>query len=509
MSLDNNKIKNLESLASYIASLKESGQRVVLCHGVFDPLHIGHIRHFEQASKMGDVLVVTIAPDQYVNKGPHRPVFTESLRAETIAALDCVDHVAINQWPTAVEAIHLIQPDYYVKGSDYVNADQDLTGGITLERNAIESVGGRIAFTDDITFSSSNLVNKHLNVLPKEVSEYLEYFTGKFSVGQVVRYLDNIKSLRTLVVGEAILDEYEYCGAIGMSSKEPMLAVKHLYSEMYAGGILAVGNHVANFCEYTSLVTLLGQRDTNLEFVMNHLDSRIDTTFLYKKDAPTIVKKRIIDEYSFVKLLEIYDIDDAGLGTTDNRELCRELLLKLETNDVSLIVDFGHGMLSDEAVDVLCQKSKFLAVNTQANAGNRGYHAVSRYPRADFVCMAENEIRLATRNRQDGLDKLVVEVARDLQCGKVIVTRGNKGCFCYSDEEGRFEVPALAGRVVDRVGAGDAFISVVALCIALDTPIEVAAFIGNAVGAQAVATVGNSLPVQRVPLIKHIESLMK
>ena len=128
---------------------------------MFDLLHIGHLRHLKAARQFGDLLIVTITPDRFVNKGPGRPAFTEALRAEALAMLECVDMVAINHWPTAVEAIKLLKPDFYVKGSEYREAAKDVTGGIVHEQEAVESVGGRLVFTDDITFSSSSLLNRH------------------------------------------------------------------------------------------------------------------------------------------------------------------------------------------------------------------------------------------------------------------------------------------------------------------------------------------------------------
>ena len=116
MTQSNDKIKGIEELAEILASLRASNRKVVHCHGVFDLQHIGHIRHFQQAKKLGDILLVTVTPDKYVNKGPHRPAFTEDWRAEAIAALGCVDYVAINKWPTAVEVIKLLKPDIYAKG---------------------------------------------------------------------------------------------------------------------------------------------------------------------------------------------------------------------------------------------------------------------------------------------------------------------------------------------------------------------------------------------------------
>src|SRR3989338_4083399 len=114
---NNKKIIGFTDLKKFIGSTC----RIVQSHGVFDLLHIGHIKHFQAAKKYGDILVVTITPDCFVNKGPNRPRFTERLRAEAISALDCVDYVIINKWPTAVEAIQLIKPAIYAKGDEYKN----------------------------------------------------------------------------------------------------------------------------------------------------------------------------------------------------------------------------------------------------------------------------------------------------------------------------------------------------------------------------------------------------
>ena len=90
------KIINLDELAAKAQAYRDQGKRVVLCHGTFDLLHIGHIRHIETAKSHGDILFVTITADEFVNKGPGRPVFNDHLRAEHLAALSSVAHVAVN-----------------------------------------------------------------------------------------------------------------------------------------------------------------------------------------------------------------------------------------------------------------------------------------------------------------------------------------------------------------------------------------------------------------------------
>ncbi|MHC4781210.1 MAG: adenylyltransferase/cytidyltransferase family protein [Planctomycetota bacterium] len=154
------KLRDLRDLAVTVASLKAEGRTVVHCHGCFDLMHPGHIRHFKAAAGLGDVLVVTVTPDAYVDKGPGRPVFGEQLRAECIAALECVDFVAVNEWPTAEKTLRLLRPDIYVKGQEFASLE-DPTGKLQEEYRAVEETGGKIRFTEEVVFSSTELLNRY------------------------------------------------------------------------------------------------------------------------------------------------------------------------------------------------------------------------------------------------------------------------------------------------------------------------------------------------------------
>ena len=150
----------MSEVASRIALHKSEGKTIVHCHGCFDLMHPGHIKYFQAARTMGDVLVVTLSPDRFVDKGPDRPVFNEDLRAESIAALECVDYVAINKWPTAEETLRLIRPHIYVKGQEFENME-DKTGKIQKEVEVIKEIGAEIRFTHEIVFSSTKLLNQY------------------------------------------------------------------------------------------------------------------------------------------------------------------------------------------------------------------------------------------------------------------------------------------------------------------------------------------------------------
>ena len=399
------KIVELDELAEIIDRLKKENKKVVLSHGVFDLLHVGHIRHFKAAKKFGDVLISTVTPDRYVNKGPHRPAFEEKLRVESIAALDTVDYVAINKWPTAVEAIKYLKPDIYTKGADYSDPSKDLTGGILLEREAIESVGGEIKFTDDITFSSSNLLNRFFSVFSKEADQYLDDFSQRYKSEEINSCIDKLVDLKILVIGEAIIDEYHYGKPIGKSGKESMVALKYTSNEKFAGGSLAIANHIANFCDNVDLFTLLGEIETQEEFIEEHLNKKVKRLFHYKKNAPTIVKRRFIEEQPLRKLLEFYIFDDENPEPEQGKEMRDHLKKILPNYDVVIVADFGHGMFDKKMIDLISKESKFVGVNTQSNAGNMGYNTISKYPRADYICIDEPEIRLDARNKNKAGEK--------------------------------------------------------------------------------------------------------
>lgn len=503
------KIQSLDALSEIITREQSNGRRVVHCHGVFDLLHLGHIRHFEQARTFGDVLVVTLTPDRYVNKGAHRPAFPERLRAETIAALSVVDYVAVNAWSTAVETLHRLRPDVYCKGSEYRQNQVDAQSNMLPEVAAAEELGIRMAYTEDMVFSSSRLLNLHFSPFPPETDAWLNAFRQRYTPDEIVAHLDRLRDLRVLVVGEAIIDEYVFVNAIGKSTKDPVLACRHVSDEAFAGGSLAVANHLADFCDDVRLITCLGESNRREDYIRDILHPDIQPLFLTKQGAPTIVKRRFVDTYSQNKLFELYVMDDQPLHGECERSLVDALDDVLADYDVVIAADYGHGMLTPLAIQALCDKGRFLAVNTQSNAGNRGFNSISRYRQADYVCLANNEILMETRMRDEPLRDLLQEVARRIDCSRFTVTRGKFGSLHYAKEAGFIEAPSLATQVTDRVGAGDAMLALTSPLVAQGVPWDIVGFIGNVAGAQMVTELGNRQPIEKISLCKYIISLLK
>lgn len=509
MSNPGHKTKSLSELAAILLSLRRDGKKIVLCHGVFDLLHIGHIRYFDQARRAGDVLVVTVTPDRFVDKGPHRPAFNQYLRAEAIASLGSVDFVAINEWPTAEKTLRLLKPDVYAKGSEFKRLKDDPTGKILLENKVVEEIGARLFFSQDIVFSSSNLINRYLSDLPREIRQYLELFRQRYGLEDVLALVNKMAALKVLVVGDTIIDAYQYCEAIGKSSKDPTLALKYQSEDRFVGGAVAVANHVADFAGSVKLVSVLGQTESQEAFIKNQLHPNVSPWFLFQADAPTPVKRRFIDGYSFNKLFEVYVMQDDGLSVPQETQLKQQLKQLMPQYDLIIAADFGHGAISAETARLLSRHSGFLAVNTQANAGNRGFHTVSRYPRADYVCIAEHELRLETRLRNGDIAPMLQKITKALKCRQMVVTRGRRGCLVCDADQTLMAVPAFAEKIVDRVGAGDAFLSLTCLAAALGADSEVLGFLGNIAGSLAVQQIGNKKSLDQASVQKYITALMK
>ncbi len=504
------KLKSLDELAEISARAKGDGEIVVQAHGTFDLLHIGHLRHLRQARREGDMLIVTITADAFVSKGPGRPVFAEQMRAEMLCELDCVTYVGIHHAQMAVSAINAIRPAVFAKGQDYTNPKEDITGGIVEERRAVESHGGKVVFTDDVTFSSSSLINRHLAVFDPTLDEFLESQREKDILGGLNGLIDKIKDYRILMVGDAIIDDYKYVSAIGKSPKEHMIATQFGSREIFAGGVFAAANHVADFCKDVEIVTTIGDDYEYEKVIVSSLKPNVRLHAFRREGKPTTRKTRYIDRSYLRKMFEVYHMDDTPTSPDLEKKIDGIVRDRADDFDLVIITDFGHGLLTPSMIATLEQTSKFLAVNAQSNSANMGYNLITKYPHADYICIDAPEARLAVSDRQSSIEEIAGQsLPERIDCPRIVVTHGKNGCVGYEKGNGMVHIPAFTRTVVDTVGAGDAFFSITAPMAAAGGGMDQLVFIGNAAGAIKVGIVGHRRSVERVPLQKFLTTLLK
>lgn len=502
------KLVSLEELASISAQLKKEGKTVAHCHGCFDLMHPGHIKHFQSASKVGDVLIVTVTQDKFVNKGPGRPVFNEQIRAETIAALECVAYVAINKWPTAIETINLLKPSFYVKGPDYKNRDNDITSNIGLEEQAVIDNGGKMYITDDETMSSSNLINSHFSQLDDSVQKYLETFKTKYDVDQITGFINSLNNQKVLVIGDTIIDEYHTCTPLGKSSKSPTISTIYRNGISYAGGSLAIANHIQQYAQNVKLITLLGEQNTQKDFIESKLSTNINRKYFLRNDGPTPTKRRYLDTYLNLKLFEVTFMNDKFIDKKLEQEIIAHLNQEIKAYDLVLIADFGHGFITPNIIRFLEESGKFLAVNAQTNSNNFGFNYITKYKRANYISIDEKELRLPFGEAYESVETLIKKLKEITHCKEIQITLGAAGSVIYLDNHFHY-TPAFATSVKDSVGAGDAVLSITSLCAFAGVPAEAAGFIGNCMGTLAVNILGNEHPVYKKDLLKFVSHFLK
>lgn len=501
------KIVGLDFLAQKTTWRRRAGLKIVHAHGCFDLLHPGHIAHLKSARDMGDMLVVTVTAAQYVNKGPGRPVYSDAQRAEMLAALEYVDYVALHHASDAVDAINKIQPSIYVKGQDY-NEEQGAATPPSFadECAAVKAHGGKVVCTDGDPMSSSELINRHVNVYEPEVRQYLDSLRA--DLAQILALINSVADYRVLVVGDAIIDEYQYVLPIGKPPKESVIATRFQDVELFAGGVFATANHVASFVKDVDVVTCLGDSAASYDsFILSKLRKNVRLLPLTRRHSPTTKKTRWVDRASMRKLFEVYRIDDSPLPDALQRGLA-EMLLGQGAYDLVIVADFGHGMIHHPTMELL-GRAPFLAVNTQTNSGNYGYNLITKYAHADYVCIDEPEARLAAADKTSALGFVAEQLSRKVPCNNWLITQGKSGSVNYQTGFGNRTSPALAKSIVDTVGAGDAVFAVTAPMVKAGGPMDWIGFIGNVVGALAVGIVGNRSSVERTDVVRSITGLLK
>lgn len=502
------KIVSSEKINSIFETIRKSGKTVAMCHGVFDLVHPGHIAHFEAAMKFADLLVVSITADKFVNKGPGRPLFTQEVRANSIAALVYVDYVVVSNSATALEMISIVKPNYYVKGSDYSNESEDVTGMISKERAEVELHGGELVFTDELTSSSSKLINNYFSNLTNEAQTWLQEFKQVDGLSQVEKWLTKIQDKKVLIAGETIIDRYTVCNPLAKSSKDPILAFQIGESHSFPGGVLAIANNCKSWASNVSVVTFLGENPNEAIELFKTINPELHIHNVSIAGRPTILKHRFVDEKSNFRVFEFYDFANKDLRENEYNEIGKMLGNELATSDVLIAADYGHGFFGNKLISQIAKDSTFLAVNTQSNAGNRGYNTISRYPRADLVCLNSGELELEYRERNLDFRRIVPEILNRMSASYGVVTLGGDGLLIFGKNGEYSHVPAFATKVIDKVGAGDAVLAMASLLASVGATVEVIGFVANLVAAHEVSQLGHQSSLTLGAIRKQAKAIL-
>lgn len=510
----NSKIKKLAEVLPIVAKLKSAGKKIVLGHGVFDLMHYGHIHYLKQAKQVGDILLVSMKTDRFIQKGPYSPAFNERIRAASLAALECVDYVIPCNEDGPYQIIKKLKPHLYVKGEDSMDQLKNPKSALHIDQKLVKSVGGAFYFTKSLPIHSTELIRKYYNILPQNVVNFLSVFKKSYPLEDVLSQLQQLKKLKVLVIGEAIIDEYRYVTPLGKPPKANIISAHFLDEEAFAGGALACANHIASICDNVDLVTYLGEKDSKEKFIRRQLRPSINPKFFYCPDRPTIVKRRYVDRAYYSKIFEEYVFNKDHLPSNVTDKIKTYLTKNLSKYDLVLVADYGHGFLSKSLIDAISKNSRYLAVNAQTNSGNSGFNYVLKYPRIDYACIDENEARLAAHDNVSNIKDVMLQLVKNSGIKKMAVTLGHLGSVSYGggkkyNKNSLPTIPSFAHKITDTVGAGDAYLAISAPCAAAGFPIELLSFLGNVASAIAVGVVGHKTYISQQDLVKHLSYLLE
>lgn len=507
------KIINLDGFSIIRCELKKKNKKIVLCHGVYDLVHYGHIEHLKEAKSLGDILVVSITASKYVNKGPGRPYFTDEQRLNFLSSLEMVDYVILSEAITVQNVVQFVQPDIYVKGQEYAILEDDITANIDKEIEEVKKYGGNVYFTNGQIFSSTKIINNFFDILPERVLKSAKELNKKYNINDIKTYVDSFSDIKILVIGDVIIDEYIFCEVQGLMSKDRAISSKYQTKDRYPGGSLAIARHLSEFSNYVTVCGMIGNESHIHTHILNELSGKMLLDLCFEPSFKTIIKQRFLERHNirddYDKLFSVnYLPSYEELENIDKTVFYNKLRMVVSQYDMVVVCDYGHGLIDRETINIIEEKAKFMALNCQTNSSNYGNNLITKYGKADTFVLDEREIRLAFSAPHEKREDLLKRLKHHLNSKIGWLTIGADGAIGIDENNNIINFPALTLNVKDTVGAGDAFYALASLSATKNIPLEIGTLLGNVAGAIKVHNIGNSKSVDKVSALKFVSTIL-
>lgn len=500
------KIKSPEEVRQAIGP-RPRKKKVIMCHGTFDVVHPGHVRHLLYAKTKADILIASLTTDEHIMKGNLRPYVPEDLRAVNLAALEMVDYVIIDRDPTPLRNLALIQPDFFAKGYEYT------AGAIhpktQEEINVLESYGGEMIFTPgDIVYSSSALIELAPPSIAVEKLMVLMQAEG-VTFKDLREALVKLKGVRAHVIGDTIVDSYTLCSMIGGMTKTPTMSVRYEKKTDFVGGAGVVAKHLRSAGADVTFSTVLGN-DALKDFVLNDLQNHgVHCLPIIDETRPTTNKNAIVAEgYRLLKV-----------DTLDNRSISDRIVEQLRQrvsrtkSDAVVFSDFRHGIFNRSTIPQLTSAIPAGAFRVADSQVASRWGNILEFQDFDLIAPNEREARFALGDQDSVVRPLALELHKRARCKTLILKLGDRGIITYRsdspvDYRAFFTIESFADRVADAVGAGDALLAYATLAMVATKNDVIASILGSIAAGVECEHDGN-WPVAPEQVSKKIDSLEK
>lgn len=482
------KIKKVEELQAIIKKIKNN-KITVMCHGTFDIVHPGHIRHLMYAKEKGDVLIASLTADKFIIKKKDGPFIPEELRARNLAALEIVDFVVIDYHEKPIENLLLLKPDYYVKGFEY--SKDGIHPKTKEEMEAISSYGGEVIFSPgDVVYSSTHFQTiKKPNISLEKLISIMD--AENVSFNDVEKTFERYSGTKVHVIGDTIVDKYSFCSILGPTTKTPTFSVKFQSVDTFVGGAGVVAKHLKSLGADVTFTTVLGN-DELKEFVLKDLKEwEINVNAVVDDSRPTTLKERFWAES--YKLLQVDTVDSSIINNKIIKEMS-ELLAKDEV-DVVIFSDFRHGIFNKESAKILTDSVPVKSIKVADSQVSNRWGNILDFQNFDIIMPNEKEARFALADQDSGVRPLGTELYKKAKPSYIILKLGEKGIMVFRDSAENpkdfFVIESFVENLVDGLGAGDAMLAASSLAYSNSKNILVSSILGNIAAAIACEVEGN------------------
>ncbi|OGV49456.1 MAG: hypothetical protein A2X49_00735 [Lentisphaerae bacterium GWF2_52_8] len=505
------KIIAFEKAQEQIEALRNTKKNttVVLCHGCFDIVHPGHIRHLKFAREQGTFLVVSITPDVCVQKGSSRPYVPQELRAENLAAIECVNMVVVAPGETGTEPIEVIKPDIYVKGGEYaVSRDSRFL----KEKNLVEKLGGRVVYSSgEVIFSSTELIRDHdLNTAE---SEKLQFICKRYDIKKSIltKILEEAPKRKFLIVGESLLDEYKYCDGLGIAQESPVLSISLKHRVQFVGGAGTLALHLAAL---GANVTFLSSVDMNSEgsgyfhYTLN--ESGISLSNIEDKHRPIIVRSHYFVD--FHQVLELENGRHRPLDSSLRSQILKQFKKELKNSpDCVVLSDFGYGLLPEDLVADMIATAQAKGIPLASDISMTLRTQLEKFYESDYFNATEMELRSCMHDYESGISVLVDRFYSQSSVKELYLTLADGSALYFRrppkkgvENMESAHIPSLLLRRGDKRGCGEAFLAGTLLSKAGGGNEVQSMYLGTILAAVHSRSIGNK-PLKRDEVIRLLE----
>ena len=467
----------------------------VFVNGDFNVLHPGHLRLLKFAKASGNYLTVGVNSDKISDKG-----ISQDIRLESIKSTSYVDEAFILDIP-AIEYVKTYKPDIVVKGKEHESKENP-------ELEVINAYGGKLLFSSgEIGFSSMDLLKREFLSLSNNVRHSANYLKRhEIKLDTLKDIVEKFASLRVLVIGDTIVDEYVTCEALGMSQEDPTIVVSPIATNKFIGGAAIVASHAKTLGASVKFISIVGE-DENREYVKEGLEALSIDTFLFCDNTrPTTLKQRF--RANNKTLLRVNHLKQHGVSKDIEKEILCEVKNCVDEIDLIIFSDFSYGLLSDKIIGEISklglQRNIFMSADSQSSSQTGD---ISKFKDMNLVTPTEREIRLSLNDFTSGLVVLSQKLANKSNAKYIFTTLGAEGVMIYNSPTAKLltdNIEALGSTVKDESGAGDSLLTCSSMALAVGANIWQSAYLGSLGAAIQVSRLGN-VPIKKEELLKELD----